>query len=362
MARTSRAVQDIPSDLRDTFVRLHETRMSPLLSVAPELSEDMVLYRTMDFFSAAAMHSNAKLMFSRADTFSDKNEGIDRLLTQLEIAHPGSGCGMGWSDATTAHREHQRVKHSHYVSCWSQTAESVAMWSLYSPDHCSVRVSTTLAKLIPAVDNLVSKYSLLRLNTADFGKRVAVAVAASIEPVMYANLAHISNRVSRRARARQRLDTRYKRKGLKPPVFTEVDPRYWQREEQRRFTELRTTCRLKDSSFSHEAEVRLNVRLGEERFSEAALDEQALYDIGHQHHKLIRDHLKSWGWVGTVQIPEREFIGCPPELVESIAIDPRCPPHKAQFIGSWFRERGVRVVNSTCFGYLPDTFSAFPEW
>lgn len=316
----------------------------------------------MDFFGAAAMHSGAKLMFSRADTFSDKNEGIDRLLTQLEIAHPGSGCGMGWSDLTTARREHQKVKQSHFVSCWSQTAESVAMWSLYSADHCSVRVSTRLSKLLPAVDNLVSKYSLQRLSSADLGKRVVVAVGATIEPVTYANLAQISRRVSRRAKARQRIDARYKRNGLPPPAITEIDPRYWEREEQRRFAELRTTCRLKDSSFSHEAELRLNVRLGEEHCSQRVLEEQALLDPTHQFHEVGRDMLKSWGWVSTVPVPEREFIDCPPDLIESVAIDPRCPAHKAHFIAAWFRDRGVRVVNSTCFGYLPDTFSVFPEW
>jgi hypothetical protein len=336
--------------------------MSPLISISPELSRETVLFRTMDFFSAAAMCSSAKLMFSRADTFSDKNEGIDRLLTQLESAHLRSGCGMGWSDAATARREHDRVKKSHYVSCWSQTAESVAMWSLYSPDHCSVRVSTTLSKLLQAVDNLVSKYSLLRLNSADLGRRVAVAVSASIEPVTYASLTDISRKVGRRAKARQRIDARFKSKGLEPPTITDVNPRYWKREEQRRFSELRTTCRLKDSSFSHEAEVRLNVRLGEENFSQAALDSQAMHDPAHKCHVSLKHYLEAWGWMATVPIPEREFIDCSTDLVESIAIDPRCPPHKAHFIGAWFRERGIRVVNSTCFGYLPDTFSAFPEW
>jgi hypothetical protein len=336
--------------------------MSPLISIAPELSQDSLLFRTMDFFSAAAMFSGAKLMFSRADTFSDKNEGVDRLLAQLQASHPGSGCGMGWSDAATARREHQKVKQSHYVSCWSLSPESVAMWSLYSPDYCSVRVSTRLSKLIPAVDSLVSKYSLLRLGANDIGDRVVVSVAATIEPVTYACLADISKKIGMRVEARRRLDERYKRKGLKPPVGAEMDARYWQREEQRRFAELQKTCQLKDSSFSHEAEVRLSVRLGEEVFTERALDDQELLDPTHQYHRVLKGDLMAWGWVNTVQIPEREFVDCPIDLIESVAIDPRCPPHKANFMSSWFRERGVRLENSTCFGYLPDTFSAFPEW
>src|SRR5690606_39303589 len=96
-------------------------------------------------------------------------------------------------------------------------------------------------------------------NSLDFDKRVAVAVTASIEPVTYANLADISQRIGRRTKARQRLDERYKRMGLERPGLTEINPRYWEREEQRRFFDVRTTCRLKDASFSHEAEVRLSV-------------------------------------------------------------------------------------------------------
>ncbi len=336
--------------------------MSPLLEIAPHLSPDLVLYRTLDFFSAASMHTSSKLMFSRADTFNDKNEGIDRLLTQLEVSHPNSGCGMGWSDAETARREHDRVKRSHYISCWSQTAESVAMWSLYSPDLCSVRISTTLSKLQPAVEALVSKYSLARLTEVDSGARVVVATGARIEPVTYASLSTISSRVSRRAKARLRLRDRYTRHGQAMPTLNNVDPRYWQRQDQRRFNELRTTCRLKDSSFSHEGEVRLNVSLGEETCTASMFEEQAWLDPSHQYHSLIRQQLKAWAWVSTASTPEREFVDCPSTLIETVAIDPRCPTHKAAFMRDWFQARGVRLVNSTCFGYLPNSFTVFPDW
>lgn len=336
--------------------------MSPLISISSELSADTVLYRTMDFFSAASMYSNAKLMFSRADTFSDKNEGIDRLLNQLQVSYPGDYGGMGWSNTATAHREHERVKQSHYVSCWSRTAESVAMWSLYSQDLCSVRVSTRLSKLLPSMEALVSKYSLARLTTNDLGSPVLVSVEARVEPVTYADISLISSRVSRRAMARQRLYARYKRKGLNVPAINEVDPRYWQREEQRRFSELSTTCRLKDSSFNHEAEVRLNVRIGEMSCSQSILDTQALLDPDHQGHAILKDVLKVWGWVRNASIPEREFINCPLDLIENVAIDPRCPAHKAAFIRTWFKEHGIPIVKSTSFGCLPDSFTAFPEW
>ena len=300
-------------------------------------------------------------MFSRADTFNDKNEGLDRLLRQLEAELPGGGCGgMGWSDAKTARREHDKVKRSHYVSCWSRNPESVAMWSLYSPDHCSIRISTTASKLLPAVEVLVEKYSIAHLTTANLGSRVVAATEARIEPVTYASLPNISLRIARRALARKRLSERYIKNGRKMPDINEVDPRYWQREDQRRLRELQSTCRLKDSSFSHEAEVRLSVRVGEEHCTESMFDEKRWLNPDHQFHSLIREHLRSWGWVNTVETPEREFVECLPGLIDTVAIDPRCPSHKARFMTDWFRERKIQVVNSTCFGYLPESFSVFP--
>lgn len=335
--------------------------MSSLLELSSALSPDTRLYRTMDFFGAAAMHTGRQLMFTRADKFEDRNEGIDLLLTQLELTHPNSGCGMGWTDATSAREQHALVKHSHYISCWSRNAESVAMWSLYSPDFCSVRVSTTVAKLLVPVESLLTKYSLGRLTGDDVGNRVVIATGARIEPVTYASLSDIMFRVNRRAKARIRLHGRYERTGRKMPTPQEINPRYWEREQQRRLSELRTTCTLKDASFAHEAEVRLTVRLGEEPCHQIVLDrELPLLDPAHEYHTLLASDLKAWGWVKTSSIPEREFAPCAASLIDSVAIDPRCPPHKAAFMRRWFEEHGIAVGNSTCFGYLPDSFSVFP--
>lgn len=64
---------------------------SPLFEIDAALEPDLRVYRTLDFFSAAAIVSQRRLMFSRADTFEDKNEGIERLLLQLEVTSPDSG-------------------------------------------------------------------------------------------------------------------------------------------------------------------------------------------------------------------------------------------------------------------------------
>lgn len=335
---------------------------SSILEVHPSLSENTVLYRTLDFFGAAAIVENRQLMFSRADTFSDKNEGIDRLLVQLEIARPGSGCGMGWHDGQSARTHHEQVKQSHFISCWSRNPESVAMWSLYSPDYCSVRVSTTVSKLRRPTEALLEKYSIGRLSESNLNQSVIVSSAGYIAPVEYASLPWIARRITRRAKAHRRIAERYARNGKSMPLIGEVDPRYYLREQQRRFSELRTTCRLKDTSFEHEAEVRLFVRLGEETCSTAVLEDRELLDPSHQYHSVLKENLRVWGFVSSASLPLQEFAPCSEDLVETVAIDPRCPPHKADFMRRWFQNHGIRIVQSTCFGYLPDSFELYPEW
>jgi hypothetical protein len=333
--------------------------MSLKTELGPGLSDSTRLYRTLDFFGAASIIKNKNLMFSRADTFQDKNEGVDILLAQLQVAGNTEALGMGWHDSTSAKISHEKVKYSHFISCWTTTEESVAMWSLYSPDYCSVRISTTVGKLRTPIAALSEKYSFARLENKDIDRRVVVATSAKITPVIYDELARITKRVSRRREAMRRIEERYSAKGKKLPKIGEVNPRYFVREEQRRLN-VRSSCVLKDKSFEHENEVRLIVGLGEETCTERVLEEQALWDPNHEYHRIAQEFLKYWGFVSTAKLPEREFAPCQQDLVESVAIDPRCPLHKAEFMRNWFELNGINVVDSKCFGYLPSSFQVFP--
>lgn len=335
--------------------------MSALLVLDPTLSDDTVVYRTLDFFGASRILTSNQLMFSRADRFSDRNEGVGRLLAQLEVSRPRGCGGMGWHNDETARVQHERVKRSHFISCWSQIPESVAMWSLYSPDHCSVRIATTIGKLCVVVENLLEKYSIGHLTESNLDQRVVVSVEGRIAPVTYASLAGISKHISLRVKAHARLVERYARNNRKMPDLMDVDPRYYQREKQRRLIELETTFNLKDSSFKHEAEVRLAVRLGEENCSKVVLEERVMLNPNHQYHSIGKEILRAWGYVTSDALPEREFVSCPADLIESVAVDPRCPPHKAEFIREWFEKGGVSIVQSECFGYIPDSFSVYPD-
>lgn len=316
------------------------------------LEDTQPLYRTIDFFAAADIIVNSRLMFSRADRFSDKNEGVDHLLLQLESTRPNYCGGMGWNDLMSAKNKHESIKRSHYISCWSKTPESVAMWSLYSSDFTGVRISTQVCKLMQLLKNILNKYSISRFKKEDIGKNVIVATRGRISEVEYEHLSEITKKITRRVKAHYRIASRYSRQGRSLPTIGEVNQNYWQREKKRRLITEINSCNLKDISFQHENEVRAVVRLGEEKCHE--------YDLTN-HEQISKFRLDSWGWVKSETLPEYEFSACPNNFIDTVAIDPRCPLHKARFMEHWFKEKGIRVVKSNCFGYIPNEFEVYPE-
>ena len=180
------------------------TKTSPLFELDSTIAEDQTVYRIIDFFSACQIMSDKKFMIARSDTFQDKNEGVERLLSQLEAVAAGGGCGgMGWHAKATARREHDSVKCSSYVSCWSRNPESVAMWSLYSPDLQSVRISTRVSKLRQIAENLIGKYDVRRFGKDDLGGLVVASIVGRIAAVQYRSLSKIAKAVTFRAKAHQ---------------------------------------------------------------------------------------------------------------------------------------------------------------
>lgn len=334
-----------------------------LLDADSALADSQPLYRILDCFAAAQLIQSAKLRFSRADTFADPNEGIERLLQHLEISGPAGGClGAGWSDLQTAAQHHDLIKRSHYASCWTEVPESVAAWMLYSPDTNGVRISTTVGKLKVALLNLMTEWSIGRLSQADVGKRVRVVVSGRLGPVRYESLPDLSRKIHRRVKAYGRIVERYERAKKPLPGIDEIDRRYFEREERRRLTRNLVMCNLKDASFTHEHEVRATVRFGEEDCDARMLEEQKpLIDPTNEYHGIARASLSVWGWVRSGLDPFL-FSTCPEAFVDSVALDPRCPPHRREFMTTWFEKQNIRLEESHCFGYIPTRFTVFPSW
>lgn len=159
--------------------------MHAFADIDDRLRLEQPVYRIVDFFAAAEIVLQKKIRFSRTDMFLDKNEGVDRLLRQLEISRLTTALGMGWTDRESAEKYHTSIQRSHYVVCWTENPESVAMWSLYSNDHCAVRIKTRVSQLRSSLVALLNKWSLARISQDQLGQRVIVAKGGRIAKVDY---------------------------------------------------------------------------------------------------------------------------------------------------------------------------------
>jgi hypothetical protein len=347
-------------------IRRSHMDLTSLLTVDESLTDDTKLYRIVDFFAASQMITDHAFMFTRADQFSDPNEGIEPLLSQLEAASSGRacfGCGIGWTDSESATIKHKAIQRSYFISCWSANPESVAMWSLYSPDLCSVRLETTVGQLRNAALQLMNRYSVYRFLKPNSEKSKAVTVSGLITPVRYEDLNNICAKITRRFRAYKQLQNRFIR--IERFDLLYFNRRNIVRERAREIAPLKTRCCLKDISFEHEKEVRVIVRLGDTWLVDALIEEHGLKDPSQTNHRLrsggLLEFLQYLDEVQHTTLPKREFVKTTERLVNSVAIDPRCPEHKAAFIRNWLNDQNVPVVKSKCFGFVPDLLEIFPE-
>jgi DNA-binding transcriptional ArsR family regulator len=106
-------------------------------TVAPEELGDPILYRIIDYFELIETLESGKLRVSSAANFSDRNELTGLILQTLDDPH-----FHPTTDAEMAHLvdQQQASLHSYFVSCWTETRDSIAMWELYSPSRSAVQV------------------------------------------------------------------------------------------------------------------------------------------------------------------------------------------------------------------------------
>ncbi|GAC1610826.1 MAG: hypothetical protein NVS3B3_20600 [Aquirhabdus sp.] len=203
----------------------------------------------------------------------------------------------------------------------------------------------------------------MTLSEADLGKLVVVCVGARISNVDYEPLQDLLYKVTRRAKAHDRIFDQYTRRNQEISTIISNPSRFQARQAERKFKAINSnaTCNLKDSSFEHEHEVRVVLKFGEAVCTESVLEEQQLIDPAHEYHSLLKEKMKFWGLVRSTDLPNYEFANCSNDFIESISIDPRCPKYKREFMESWFANQNIHIDESHCFGYIANAFTVFPE-
>ncbi|RYF01117.1 MAG: hypothetical protein EOO32_05095 [Comamonadaceae bacterium] len=351
--------------------------LTPFLRV-PFLRSDLTpatkVYRITDFFSVAQVLEQRRLHLTCMHSYSDVNEGVDRLVRALVLSADGGGCGpFGANDEASTKLQLEQERRGRFIGCWSKNPESHAMWAMYSPDRCSVRMQTTIGKLQEACGKAaLASWSVLQddplfdLASTPF----PMVVESTVLPVLYEDLHHLIGRLARRKRLAKRL-VKSKRlfKEGQPPSF----PRSMLKVQQKWDRYFKDGF-LKDSAYAYEDEVRISVRLGwepslgdmREKLRQLGAMDEPLF-AGGALDKLdakafvLQTRLRVTNDVKAELLPAHYAIPADIGFVESVCIDPRAAKHKADFMKQFFEGHGVAVQRSKSFDAAYLGLSAYPD-
>lgn len=321
---------------------------------------DQQIYRIVDFFSAAQAIEGAGLYLPLASTFADGNEAIDSAMEFLAIAAgPCAGITTHFGSQEEFLKFQRSVASRNYVSCWTKTKESVAMWALYSSDMCSIQLTTTVECLERAAINYAEGHSdpmsAIEVASGD-GQIVDRSRIASVN---YESWEAIARSIDRRRRAYDKLEVAGKIP--KNPDYLRAGLRESKRAIQYRFEALEH----KDQSFAHEAEVRLIMNftpfnsdtLKIAGGNMAAMRSRPDTDINHPDYnrgmlRFGRAILREEAWRRSLSCEPHISLPLPIGFIQEVTIDPRCPVHKQRFMRAYFKARGIPVTESSSFGHV----------
>ena len=324
------------------------------LNVASSLSLDTKVYRIVDFYSAAELITNQSFMIPSSKNFEDSNDGIGQLMAALYNTWPQSGCGVSWKSQEDLEKALDKGKKSSFVSCWSRNPESVAMWSLYSKDTCSIRIETTIEKLADLCRNAADEYNFGHFENLRDGDTICYCVDGEIHDINYRDLITVTQQIKRRVKARKRLEVRFMRNGEDPKKLG--DPMSASSKNMKdRFVDglsLSELRHVKDVSFKHEEEIRVHIPIIKHE-----LDQHFLDTIRPSDGAVKRNNEFS---CINKEIPDRIFVKTPNEFVVSVAIDPRAPEYKRLFIEKYFRDLGISIKQSSCFKSAVSYIDLYP--
>ena len=332
------------------------------------LRQDTPIHRIIDFFSAAHGVTSNSLYIPQANRLKDPNEGIDAALDIYAISSgPCAGITRFFKNIDEFKEYQQRQKQANYISCWSRSRESVAMWALYSLDSSSVQITTTVGRLENALRSYYGREHDPRGVIDNAGKIGQFIKTARIVPVKYFSILELSARINRRRRAYGSLES----KGLIKESATGAG---WSLRDRARAAQYEFAAfELKDVSFSHEMEVRAIVEavpydaetleIARTELHQKNLGQANIMDPIHERGALryARAILREEGVKKQLAASEALFLPVSEGFITQVSIDPRCDPHKREYMTNFFRERGIPVIPSTCFGYAANIINVQPR-
>jgi len=236
---------------------------------------------------------------------------------------------------------HLQALHNTYITCWSTEPESVAMWALYSPNKDGIRIRSTVARLKATLAAYQEATSLWKHINHIVGGAELLTWHWELANVNYVNLDDFLDEINNAyaefgalctKSAEDNLEWWTAKKGylMEAQIFTE------------RFGKTFTMDHfLKDSSFSHEKELRGVVHAGIRN------------ELDYEEWKRLNDPLRQlFKSAGPGVLPSYAYAPVADDFIDEVCFDPRMPEYKKQVMKDALSPFDIKLAVSRCFGYL----------
>ncbi|WP_158074638.1 DUF2971 domain-containing protein [Rodentibacter ratti] len=257
--------------------------------------EDFPIYRIMSIYEFYELYNRKKLKLTSYSKQSDKDDGLEKSILFILM--------KDFFDDL-----HKNIRKTQYMTCWTKTRESVAMWSLYSPCKESILVKTTRNKLRDVLQKLKYPYSV---NLKD----EFVVENYSIQNADYKNLMELLNDIDRG------------RKENLLSIGMNIETKF-----------------LKDVSYQHENEVRGSVVI-EYPVDLASIHLLAEYvDDIYQGRDIPADVQMELTYNTKYDLPPVIYAITDSNFIEEISFDPRMAPYKRDVLIEMLKIRDKSII------------------
>nr|WP_314171120.1 DUF2971 domain-containing protein [uncultured Aggregatibacter sp.] len=288
--------------------------------------DDFPIYRIMSIYEFYELYVKNRLKLALFSLQKDENDGIEDFLNHL--------ISFGNFEKKDEAKDHlSQIRNNKYMTCWSREKESIAMWSLYSPAHESIMVSTTRNKLSNALEEFDRKH-----NFTTIWKRPNEKLATFIGHIKEARYVNIREFISR-------INEKYKN-------IQDVSN---EEELHSGLSLLREISKdiggidsfIKDISYQHENEIRGEVNAGVSiagKYSSEKEWEKSDNTLG-----IPVDNNKG------EDLKQVEYAEVNQDFIEEIIFDPRMDSYKKECLIEMMKIDKEKITESKCFSPVIDS-------
>lgn len=293
--------------------------------------DDFPIYRIMSIYEFYELYVKKRMKFTLLSAQEDPNDGIEYVLNNfLSLA------------SNKLFDDLQRIKKNTYISCWTKNKDSVAMWSLYSPQKESLMITTSYKKLNKTLIKFCEKFS----SETQWERKPNsfLIMTGCIQESKYLNIRKYFSFIDNEIKEFKNIWKEKVNSGITnwdDENFPISISKFYKTLFDRAKNKFNINTRehfIKDESFSHEEEIRATIL--------AAISSK--YENFEQWEK-SNDERSTFHLDTQDLLPITTFADIDDDFIEEISFDPRMPQYKISSLINMMNIEKDKVSASNCF-------------